>query len=357
MAFSARASRAPPCRRRPRCRPRRARRSRRAPLRRRPPPSSRSITSTPWAAARASRSGTRSTPMTRQPLRRPIRVASWPTGPSPKTARVSPAGDVGVPNGLPGRGQDVGEVEVALVGHALGHLDRPELRLRHAQQLGLPARHRAVQRRVAEQGRALALLAHLGGLALGVQAARAHPAGPAGDVERHDDPVADLQVAGLGAALHDHAHGLVAEHVTRGQEGSEHLVEVQVRAADRGRRDLDDHVVGLLDGGVGDGLDAHVAASLPGQCSHAMPSCRFSTTKQSRRRVSVLRHASTGVRSGCGTYDPGPSTASSSRVISVPAPDGGQPDDHLGLPRGPAAGAQSAAAVRARTRAPRCCRR
>ena len=71
---------------------------------------------------------------------RPMRVVSWPTGPEPEDGQGVSRPDVGVLERLPGRGQDVGEVEVALVGHALGHLDRPELGLRHAQVLGLAAR-------------------------------------------------------------------------------------------------------------------------------------------------------------------------------------------------------------------------
>ena len=49
-------------------------------------------------------------------------------------------GDRRVVDRLPGGGEDVGEEEVALVGAALRHLDRPELRLRHPQVLGLAAR-------------------------------------------------------------------------------------------------------------------------------------------------------------------------------------------------------------------------
>ena len=177
--------------------------------------------------------------------------------------------DVGVLHGLPRRGQDVGEVEVALVGHALGHLDRTELGLRHAQVLRLTARHRAVERGVAEQRGALALLADLGGLARGHQPAAAHPAVSAGDVERHDDAVADAKVAGIRPGLDDLTHRLVPEDVARLEERPEHLVEVEVGPADRRRRHLDDHVVGLLDGRVGHGLDADVALALPGQCSHA----------------------------------------------------------------------------------------
>ena len=105
---------------------------------------------------------------------------------------------VGVRDPLPGGRQDVGEVEDPLVGYVVGHLDRAELGLRDAEVLGLAAGHRAVELGVAEQGGAAALAAHLGGLALGEQPALAHPAVPAGDVERDDDAVAGLDVADLG---------------------------------------------------------------------------------------------------------------------------------------------------------------
>ena len=93
-----------------------------------------------------------------------------PIGPSPSTATRAAVGHVGVLDRLPGGRQHVGEVDEAVVGRALGHLDRPVLRLRHPQVLGLAAGHLAVQLGVAEQRGARALLAHLRGLALRLQA-------------------------------------------------------------------------------------------------------------------------------------------------------------------------------------------
>ena len=107
--------------------------------------------------------------------------------------RARPAAAVrhrGVLHRLPGRRQHVGEVEEAIVRRPLRHLDRAELGLRHAQELGLAAGDLAVELGVAEQRRTLALLGHLRGLALGVQVLVAHEAVPAGDVEGHDDAVA-----------------------------------------------------------------------------------------------------------------------------------------------------------------------
>ena len=169
---------------------------------------------------------------------------------------------------LPRRGQDVGQVQELLVRGAVGDLDRTELGLGHAQVLGLAAGHRAVQRRVTEQGRALALGRDLRRLTLGEQPAGTHPAVPAGDVERDDDPVADGQVGDVRTDLLDDAHGLVTEDVARFQIWTEDAVQVQVRTADRGRGHLDDDVVGLLDPRIRNVYDLHVLVCLPRQGLH-----------------------------------------------------------------------------------------
>ena len=62
--------------------------------------------------------------------------------------------------------------------------------------------------------------------------------------------------------------GLVPEHVAGRQVRSEHPVQVQVRAADRGRGDRDDRVVRLLDPRVGHVGDPYVQVALPCQCPH-----------------------------------------------------------------------------------------
>jgi hypothetical protein len=93
---------------------------------------------------------------------------------------------------LPGRRQDVGEVDEALVRRAVGHLDRQRVAERDAQELGLAARDLPVELRVAEQRRALVVLVHLRRLALRVEPVAAHPALLAADVERDDDAVARL---------------------------------------------------------------------------------------------------------------------------------------------------------------------
>ena len=91
---------------------------------------------------------------------------------------------------LPGGREHVREVDEAFVRRPLRDLDRAELRLRHAQQLGLAPGYLPVQLRVAEERRPLAMLAHLRRLALGVELHVAHEAVTARDVERHDDAIA-----------------------------------------------------------------------------------------------------------------------------------------------------------------------
>ncbi len=62
-----------------------------------------------------------------------------------------------------------------------------------------------------------------------------------------------------------------------------HLVEVEVGAADRGRGDSHDRVGRLLDRRVGDGVDAHVVGSMPGDRLHRRARFR-------RRSGSFLRY-------------------------------------------------------------------
>jgi hypothetical protein len=178
--------------------------------------------------------------------------------------------DVRVAGGLPPGGQDVRQVQEAVIRRSLGHLDRPELGLRNAQELGLATRDLAVQLGVAEEGGTVALVPVLGGLALGEQLPLAHPAVPARDVERDHHPVAGRDVAGgLRADLLDHAHGLVAQDVPGLHERAEHLVQVQVRPADVGACDPRDRVVRFLDRRIGNLLDPDVTLAVPRNRLHS----------------------------------------------------------------------------------------
>jgi hypothetical protein len=68
-----------------------------------------------------------------------------PIGPEAEDDDGAAAGDPGVLDRLPGRRQHVGQQDEPLVGRTVGDRDRRVLRLRHAEELGLPARHGAVE--------------------------------------------------------------------------------------------------------------------------------------------------------------------------------------------------------------------
>jgi hypothetical protein len=102
----------------------------------------------------------------------------------------SAVGDARVLDGLPGGRQHVREQHETLLGRAVGDLDRRVLRLRNVQVLGLPAGHCAVELGEAEERGAHALLAHLGRLALGLEALLAHEAAAARDLEGDHHAVA-----------------------------------------------------------------------------------------------------------------------------------------------------------------------
>src|SRR5690606_38395024 len=105
-------------------------------------------------------------------------------------------------------------------------------------------------------------------VAVAVQLLLAEEAAAAEDVERHQHPVADLQVLHRGPHFLHHAAELVADD--RADPGVRHqaVVDVDVRAADARARDPDDGVVGVLDHGFGDVFDAHPARTPVGGGEH-----------------------------------------------------------------------------------------
>ena len=74
----------------------------------------------------------------------------------------------------------------------------------------------------------------------------------------------------LGADLADDAHRLVAHDVADGHERRHDLDQVEVGAADPAGGDLDDHVGGLLDDRVRNGVHPDVGPAVPGHCAHAV---------------------------------------------------------------------------------------
>ena len=123
--------------------------------------------------------------------------------------------------------------------------------------LGLPAVDRAVEAGVAEEARALALIDILRRLALGEEAAFAHPAVSAGDVEGDDDAIADGEVRDCGPTSSTIPMNSVTEDVAFGQVRGEDAAGGGPSRRCR-RRDAHDGVCGSLDPRVGHLRDADV---------------------------------------------------------------------------------------------------
>ena len=90
-------------------------------------------------------------------------------------------------------------------------------------------------------------------------------------VERHHDPVASGQRLDSGPDLFDYAHVLVAEDDAR-LGGGPTLIHVQVGAADATGGDPDDHVIRVLQLGIGNFLYSHTERSLVYDSFHGSPS-------------------------------------------------------------------------------------
>ena len=110
-------------------------------------------------------------------------------------------------------------------------------------------------------------------------------------------------VSTRGADLAHDTHRLVADDVTGRHERRQRVVEVQVRAAQPGRGDLDDDVGRLLDDRVRDLDDLHVLPALPRHCLHAcltsMPGDPHALPARIPARCRPVR-ATTAGRRPCG---------------------------------------------------------
>ena len=118
-----------------------------------------------------------------------------PIGPAPSTSSVPPSGTSAYFSACHAVGRTSERKRNRSSEGPSGTLTGRKSRERHAEVLRLAAGDLAVELAVAEEARAGAVLVVLRGLALAVEVALAHPAGAAGDVERHHDAVADLQLA------------------------------------------------------------------------------------------------------------------------------------------------------------------
>jgi hypothetical protein len=174
--------------------------------------------------------------------------------------------------------EDVREEQDLLVLEVVLDLQRADVREWHARILGLPAGVAAREVRVAEDSRggvAEQLLSQprvrVGVLAQGEQLLLAVPAVSASDRERNDDAVANLQVRDAAAGLHDLAHELVAEDIALLHRRDEAVVQVKIRAADRGRGHAHDGVTPVHDRRIRHVVDAHVVLAVPAGGSHGRP--------------------------------------------------------------------------------------
>ena len=101
-----------------------------------------------------------------------------------------------------------------------------------------------------------------------VEPAFAEEAVTTGQVERHDDAIADLELRMALADLDDLAHRFMAEHVAAFHGRHVAVHEMEVGAADRAGGDPDDDVAIVLDARIIDAVAAYVAFSVPAERFH-----------------------------------------------------------------------------------------
>ena len=192
-----------------------------------------------------------------------------------------------------------------LVRNALWHLDVRLVGKGHPKVFGLSARIATSQVRVAEETRR-GMAEHLvGKVLLAVRrladrevAATALAALPAKDREGHNDAVALAEMAvHSGAHLDDFPHHLVSHDVARQHGGDEVVKEVQIRAADRAARDLDDRIAWILDRRVGNRVAANIFLAVPDESFHQnLPKWIWSSIEFIQRTNRPTRLQTTGDR-------------------------------------------------------------
>lgn len=91
----------------------------------------------------------------------------------------------------------------------------------------------------------------------------------AGNDKGDHHAIAFLQILHLCAALDDFPHKLMAKNVAVLHLRDLSAIEMQIGAADRRGRDAQNDIVGLLDNGIGDILDANMVRTVIRKCFHA----------------------------------------------------------------------------------------
>ena len=223
-----------------------------------------------------SRSGTRSMAITRPaPSIQALRMQNWPTGPHPHTATVSPVSISAFSAAM----YPVGKMSDRNTTFSSGMPSGIFSTLASAgprEELGLPAGVPAGQVRVPVQpGRRLPH--HLprppwrsGWCCRSTSRARVWQNQHSPQAMSNGTTIRSpfLNFVTCAADLDDLAHRLVAEDVARLHGRQVHVVQVQVRAADAGGRDLDDHVRRVLDLRVRDGVAPDVGLAVPAERFH-----------------------------------------------------------------------------------------
>ena len=216
----------------------------------------------------ASRSGSRSMTTTRSaPRICAARAAICPTPPAPQTATTSPPFSPQKSAAIHPVGMASEANTTESSGHPVRHGERADVAERHPDVLRVAAGVAAGRVRVAEDAgrRVSPQLLGEDRLRVGVVAERvllgaAVPAAAAGHHRADHHPVADLDPAYVRAGLHHLTHELVAEHVPLPHRRQVPVDQVQVRAADAARPDLDDDVASRSD--------------RPAPARRARPACR-----------------------------------------------------------------------------------
>ena len=191
----------------------------------------------------------------------PAAIATWtahrPTGPSEYRDAV-PRAHAALLHRVVAGTHHVTREQCCVRGHAGGDATKGHVGVRNQRLLGLGSLERAEHRAVAEGARAIARV---------VGAAQAEEARPAGSVVATEDPVAHAHARDVRAGGDHGSDELVAD-----REAGLHLdpavVDVEVRAADAGRLDLDDRIVARVERRLGAILDSDDAGRLEGDRSH-----------------------------------------------------------------------------------------
>ena len=92
----------------------------------------------------------------------------------------------------------------------------------------------------------IAMEKFIGVIALTLQLILTKPAAPARDIERYDYTITFLHACYLSAYLFYHAHWFMADNKIMRHIRNFPVINMKVRAADRGRRNPDDYIIRFL---------------------------------------------------------------------------------------------------------------